>query len=88
MAQRIQVKMNKQETMEFINSHDPKSFDIEMALFDYRYNNFSGDMQDYSHIVIIRQSIVNGQYKQARQQAIDYNYGDIENLIAHVIWRQ
>ncbi len=53
------------------DQHD--THDVDGFAFDRSNNNATEeDFEDYRHDNIVRQSIVNGQFKQAKQQATDY----------------
>lgn len=48
---------------------DISSYDVDAMLIDNRRGNFSEERaEDYLHENIVRESVVNGQFKQAREQ--------------------
>lgn len=60
--------------------YDSDEYDTEAIEIDKRNGNFSEDqIEDYGHKNIVRESLVNGQFSQARQQCQSYglNY-DLE----------
>lgn len=55
--------------LELIESLDSSEYDTDAMLIDDRNNNFSPErVDDYRHENIVRASLVNGQFTQAKQQ--------------------
>lgn len=46
-------------------------FDVEMLKTDI-HNNSAGELEAYRHTNIVLNSLINGQFKQAKQQCSDY----------------
>ncbi len=70
------------------DQYDPYVYDVEAMRTDARHGNFSPDQsEDYVVTKIVRASLVNGQFDQARQQCGAYglNY-DVE--LVHFKYRQ
>ena len=77
------------ESNEFIDTSEPdweqwdeSEYDVEAMQTDFATGNFSEDnAEDYLHENIVRASIDNGQYKQARKLCESYglNYSDFKN---------
>lgn len=60
------------------DEYDDSEYDVEAMQQDHANGNFSEDnADDYRHENIVRASLVNGQFTQARQQCATYglNYG-------------
>ena len=70
--------------MKFISDEvDANIYDTDMMETDCRNGNFNpleNDLVDYSKRIIVLKSIINGQHKQAKEQAIEYgfDYADIK----------
>lgn len=54
---------------DFIRKCDSSEYDTEAMRIDNRNGNFTPDrVEDYRHENIVRESLINGQFTQARQQ--------------------
>lgn len=67
-------EIEKRELKEFLENEDGGDYDIEMALTDLENNNFQNkeQIEEYRHKNIVCMSWLNGQRKQAQQQANRY----------------
>lgn len=66
------------------SAFDSSEYDVEAMEIDARNRNFSPEnSEDYRHENIVRASIINGQFAQARQQCVSYglNY-EVERMKA------
>ncbi len=60
---------------------DSENFDVEAIHMDRRNGNFSNErLEDYRHENIVRASLVNGQFSQAREQCRTYGLDYKEEL--------
>ena len=51
-------------------NYDSETYDTDSIEFDTENNNFNPeDIEDYRHENIVKTSIINGQYQQAKEQA-------------------
>ncbi len=56
-----------------MNTYDSDQYDTEAIAIDKSNGNFSEDRsEDYRHENIVRASLVNGQFSQARKQCESY----------------
>ena len=56
-----------------IDDVDSDDYDTEAIAIDLRNNNFTTDrLEEYRHENIVRESLVNGQFSQAREQCARY----------------
>lgn len=53
---------------------EDSEYDVDAALFDYRNNNISGidELERYTHSNIVIESLVNGQFQQAREHCEEH----------------
>lgn len=59
--------------VEFIEKCDARCYDTEAMLIDESNGNFSQEEAEcYLHTNIVTASIINGQFKQAKEQCIRY----------------
>lgn len=59
--------------MKSIQDYDSDQYDTEAMKIDHRNGNFSPDQaEEYRHENIVRASLVNGQFAQARRQCAEY----------------
>ena len=55
------------------DEYDSSDYDTEAMRIDQRHGNFSPERaEDYRHENIVRASLINGQFTQARQQCASY----------------
>ena len=59
-------------TTEEIEALDDEQYDVEAIKIDQANGNFDGYAEPYRHEVIVRMSLINGQFKQARTQCENY----------------
>ena len=65
-----------------LSAYDSGDYDTEAMEIDARHGNFSPDRaEDYRHENIVRASLVNGQFTQARQQCASYGLAYGEELL-------
>lgn len=55
--------MNRDEIREL----DDREFDVDGMLFDLDHNNFGGSPEPYRHVNRVIDSLMNGQFTQARE---------------------
>ena len=66
---------DEEEEFQAAAEYNAGVFDVNAMQTDYDNNNFdptSDDPEDYRHETIVRNSLVNGQFTQARQQCDSY----------------
>lgn len=76
------MKKQREDFTELINSYDYRDYDTDAMLTDAANNNFSPERaEEYRCEAIVDASIINGQWRQARQQCERYGLNWTEALI-------
>lgn len=79
----IEAWADAEEALE-LSSYDSDEYDTEAMAIDQRNGNFSPDRaEDYRHENIVRTSLVNGQFNQAKQQCHKYGLNYETELLKH-----
>jgi hypothetical protein len=65
-----------------LSAFDSSDYDVEAMAIDARHGNFSPEnAEDYRHENIVRASLINGQFSQARRQCASYGLDyEVERL--------
>lgn len=64
-----------------LSEYDSDSYDTEAMAIDHANGNFTADnAEDYRHENIVRASLINGQFSQARKQCASYGLNYAEEL--------
>lgn len=83
------MKTTKSPNADFIAGFDSDDYDTEAMRIDDRHGNFSPEMaEEYRHTAIVVESLINGNFTQAREQCARYGLDYAEQRAAAPELRQ